>query len=275
MTRLARKTRIARSCEYRCALLLPDKNPPGIFNTAIVGAAVVVVVVCPCSSTCSHVKTWRPLDTNHDTWPSKRRYDLRVDHSDAKKEIESKRAIKSRRVSLSSRLHFFFPLPRSPSHPPFRSFYYYLSVHLSIYLSISVSLAPYVCPFAGLSDLCIVPQSRYLTLARIHTLAYIGTRAHTRTRTSRCDAVHTTRRDPSLVRSHFKHLLYHDRSARSVLSRYQSERAFLARGPLELGEKTTSGRNETSMVPRHKLKIHSRSRACSLLTYAVCVTDED
>lgn len=134
MTRLARKTRIARSCEYRCALLLPDKNPPGIFNTAIVGAAAaVVVVVCPCSSTCSHVKTWRPLDTNHDTWPSKRRYDLRVDHSDAKKEIESKRAIKSRR-SLSLRVFiFFFPLPRSPSHPP--PFVPSITIYLSIYLS--------------------------------------------------------------------------------------------------------------------------------------------
>lgn len=138
-----------------------------------------------------------------------------MDHSDAKKEIESKRAIKSRRVSLFA--SSFFLSPSSLSLPPsFRSFYYYLSVHLSIYLSISVSLAPNVCPFAGLSDLCIVPQSRYLTLARIHTLTYIGTR--TRTRTSRCDAVHTTRRDPSLVRSHFKHLLYHDRARRARCS---------------------------------------------------------
>lgn len=135
MTRLARKTRIARSCEYRRALLLPDKNPPGllILLSSAPPLVVVVVVVCPCSSTCSHVKTWRPLDTNHDTWPSKRWHDLRVDHSDAKKEIESKRAIKSRRVSLFA--SSFFPSPSSLSLPLPRPFVPSITIYLSIYLS--------------------------------------------------------------------------------------------------------------------------------------------
>lgn len=181
MTRLARKTRIARSCEYRCALLLPDKNPPGIFNTAIVGAAVVVVVVvCPCSSTCSHVKTWRPLDTNHDTWPSKRRYDLRVDHSDAKKEIESKRAIKSRR-SLSLRVFIFsFPFLALPPTP--LSFLLLLlsicpSIYLPVHLRLTRSLRlPFRWPLGPLHR----PSIKVLN-SRAYTHTHIHRHAHTHT----------------------------------------------------------------------------------------------
>lgn len=137
-----------------------------------------------------------------------------VDYSVAKGNTIKERAIKNQRVSPST---FFLVFPISISASLSIPLSLSASVHLSIYLSISISLVSYVYPFVGLSDLCIVPQSRYPG-------AHTGARVQVHIR--ECLCVYTTRRDPSLVRSHFKHLLYHDRSlgARPV-------RAFLARGP--------------------------------------------
>lgn len=119
-----------------------------------------------------------------------------------KKEIESKRAIKSRRIYWSS--FFYFPS---------FSFSLLLSVCPSTYLPVQLCLSrssrlPFRWPFGPLHRPSIkVPGA--------HTGARISVRVCEKIPHPR---VYITRRDPSLVRSHFKHLLYHDRSlARSVL----------------------------------------------------------
>lgn len=136
--------------------------------------------------------------------------------------IQSQKEIQSKREQLktneSPHLHFssfslslFLPLFL---RPPLT-----ICVCPSIYLPVHLYLSRFLrLPFRGLSDLCIVPQSRYPG-------AHTGARVQVHVR--ECLCVYTSRRDPSLVRSHFKHLLYHDH--RSLGAR--PVRAFLARGP--------------------------------------------
>jgi len=58
------------------------------------------------------------------------------------------------------------------------------------------------------------------------------------------------RRDPFLVRSHFKHLLYHDRP----LGSESSMPSVSCSRSLELGEKTLARRNETWTAPLTRIK---------------------
>lgn len=129
-----------------------------------------------------------------------------------KKEIESKRAIKNRHIYRSS-------------------FFYYIPSPIFLFLSITICPSTYLpvqlclCLSLSLSFLAPALSLAFRTFASSLNQGAQRARAHTCTRihVRICEKmphprVYITRRDPSLVRSHFKHLLYHDRSlARSVL----------------------------------------------------------
>lgn len=158
-----------------------------------------------------------------------------MDYSVAKGNTIKERAIKNQRVSPSS---FFLSL--SPS------FSYTICVCPSIYLPVHLYLSrflrlPFRWPFRPLHRPSIkVPRRARYRCVQVHI--------------RECLCVYTTRWDPSLVRSHFKHLLYHDRS----LARCSTGASVSCSRSPELREKTSGRWNETSMVPRHELKTHSQ-----------------
>lgn len=92
----------------------------------------------------------------------------------------------------------------------------YLPVHLYLFLVPRV----YPAPLAFRTFASSLNQGAHTAHRCVYT--YVSTRICVRR-----SCVYTTRRDPSLVRSHFKHLLYHDRSLGAQPSRCD-ERFLLA-----------------------------------------------
>ena len=174
LTWLAHKTRIVRSCENRRAFAL--KPSDRIFNTAALPAQPTIhPSIHPSIHSSIHLsfpktRLYRMIARNHLTLITIRDHQKVCGRSSSgpfnhKKEIESKRAIKSQRIYRSS---FFYSSPIFL----FPSITICLSIYLSTYPTLSLSL-PTPGSFAGLSDLCIVPQSRYPACTQVRICAYM------------------------------------------------------------------------------------------------------
>lgn len=200
------------------------------------------------------------------TRPSKSTMDPRgVDRSVIKGKIESKKAIKNRRI-LPVFIISSFLLSSLPLSPLLLAYTICLSIYLSTCPSPSLSLPPVLflflslrLPFRWPFGPLHRPSIKVPSTAHRCVRVYVCVRCtcvmcvYIRENTAFI-CVYTTRQDLSLVRSHFKHLLYHDRSLGRPVR-------FLARAsPSSYGgkERPVVTRNETSMVPRHELKTHSR-----------------
>lgn len=157
-------------------------------------------------------------------------------------------------------LAFIFPLsflslpPPPPLHPSLFP-YYYLSVHLSIYLSIFISSSPPV-PARSLRPLRLPFRWPLRTSASSFNQGIPA--AHTGARARVCPPrryvyVYATRPGILSLLEVISNICY-------IMIALRSDRFLPAPRSPELEEKT-SGRNETWMVPRHKLKIHSRARS--------------